>query len=59
MTIVEAIPILRDNYAWAIHDGKSAALVDPGESAPILTWLAGRGITIYAEPELIRQGVRV
>ena len=43
MTIVEAIPILRDNYAWAIHDGKSAALVDPGESAPILTWLAGRG----------------
>ena len=48
MTIVEAIPILRDNYAWAIHDGKSAALVDPGESAPILTWLAGRGITLAA-----------
>jgi hydroxyacylglutathione hydrolase len=48
MTIVEAIPILRDNYVWAIHDGQSAALVDPGESAPILTWLARRGITLVA-----------
>lgn len=48
MTIVEAIPILRDNYVWAIHDGKVAALVDPGESAPILTWLARRGITLVA-----------
>ncbi len=46
MTIVEAIPILRDNYAWALHDGQNAVLVDPGESAPILTWLANRGITL-------------
>ena len=48
MTIVEAIPILRDNYVWAIHDGHSAVLVDPGESAPILTWLAQRGIALVA-----------
>ncbi len=48
MTIVEAIPILRDNYAWAIHDGQSAVLVDPGDDAPILTWLTRRGITLVA-----------
>lgn len=46
MTIVEAIPILRDNYVWAIHDGQGAVLVDPGDSAPILTWLARRGIDL-------------
>ena len=45
MLTVEAIPALRDNYVWALHDGKTAALVDPGESAPILTWLARRGLT--------------
>lgn len=48
MTTVEAIPILRDNYAWAIHDGRCAALVDPGESLPILTWLSDRGIKLVA-----------
>lgn len=48
MMIVEAIPILRDNYVWAIHDGRRAALVDPGESSPILAWLADRGIDLGA-----------
>lgn len=48
MTIVEAIPVLRDNYVWAIHDGRGAVLVDPGESPPILAWLARRGITPVA-----------
>lgn len=46
MIHVEAIPILRDNYAWAIHDGRRAALVDPGEAAPILAWLDRRGISL-------------
>jgi len=48
MTTVEAIPSLRDNYVWAIHDGRAAVLVDPGESTPILTWLEQRGITPVA-----------
>ena len=39
---VTAIPTFRDNYVWAIHDDQSAILVDPGEAAPILTWLAAR-----------------
>ena len=41
---VTAIPAFRDNYVWAIHDDQSAILVDPGETAPILTWLAARHI---------------
>lgn len=48
MMHVEAIPILRDNYVWAIHDGRRAALVDPGESHPILAWLRDRGIELGA-----------
>ncbi len=48
MMIVEAIPILRDNYVWAIHDGRRAALVDPGETRPILAWLKDRGIDLGA-----------
>lgn len=34
-----AIPAFRDNYVWARHDDTHAILVDPGEAAPILTWL--------------------
>jgi len=48
MIQVEAIPILRDNYAWAIHDGRCAVLVDPGEAAPILTWLDDRQLRMAA-----------
>ncbi len=36
---VTAIPAFRDNYVWALHDDRSAILVDPGEAAPILAWL--------------------
>jgi hydroxyacylglutathione hydrolase len=41
---VTAIPAFRDNYVWAIHDDQSAIVVDPGEAAPILTWLETRNI---------------
>lgn len=37
---VTAIPAFRDNYVWALHDDQVAILFDPGEAAPILTWLA-------------------
>ncbi len=48
MIEVEAIPILRDNYVWAIHDGHRAVLVDPGEARPILSWLDGRSMALSA-----------
>lgn len=48
MIQVEAIPILRDNYVWAIHDGDGAVLVDPGEAEPILAWLDHRHMRLAA-----------
>lgn len=48
MIEVIAIPALRDNYIWAIHDGHAAAVVDPGDAAPIVAWLADRGMDLTA-----------
>ena len=36
---ITAIPALQDNYIWAMRDGKLAAVVDPGESEPVLEFL--------------------
>lgn len=38
------IPAFEDNYIWTVHDGRFAVIVDPGEAAPILTWLADQRI---------------
>ncbi len=42
---VEMIPALTDNYIYLIHDPSddSAAVVDPGEAAPVRAALAARG----------------
>ena len=45
---VTAIPAFRDNYVWALHDDRSAVLVDPGEAAPILAWLDQRRLNPVA-----------
>lgn len=34
-----SITAFTDNYIWLLHDGHHALVVDPGESAPVLTWL--------------------
>jgi hydroxyacylglutathione hydrolase len=31
--------MLSDNYAWVLHDGTNAAVVDPGEAEPVLRFL--------------------
>jgi len=36
---LEPIPAFEDNYIWAVHDGRYALFVDPGEAEPILSWL--------------------
>lgn len=33
------IPAFDDNYIWCIHDGSSALVVDPGDSAPVIEYL--------------------
>jgi hydroxyacylglutathione hydrolase len=44
MLDITAVPALRDNYIWIVHDGLSAIVVDPGEAAPALEFLAARGL---------------
>jgi hydroxyacylglutathione hydrolase len=45
---ITAIPALQDNYIWAMHDGKHAAVVDPGEAAPVLEFLNIHGLQLNA-----------
>lgn len=39
MLRIEVIPALQDNYIWAIVGNGHCAIVDPGDAAPILSWL--------------------
>lgn len=48
MMHLEPIPAFEDNYIWAVHDGRTAIIVDPGEAAPILTWLRDRRLALAA-----------
>lgn len=43
---ITAIPAFEDNYIWAIHNDTEAVVVDPGESAPVLDFLASRGLIL-------------
>lgn len=48
MLDIVPIPALRDNYIWALHNQDHAVVVDPGEAAPVLSWLAARQIKLAA-----------
>lgn len=45
---VEAIAAFTDNYIWALHDGRVAAVVDPGDAQPVLRFLQERGLALGA-----------
>lgn len=45
---VEAIAAFADNYIWALHDGRVAAVVDPGDAQPVLRFLQERGLALGA-----------
>ena len=45
---IEAIPALESNYIWALHDGRHALLVDPGEAAGPLRWLGDKNLDLTA-----------
>ncbi len=45
---ITAIPALQDNYIWAIHNDRHAAVVDPGEAAPVLAFLAAHHLRLDA-----------
>lgn len=40
------IPAFTDNYIWAISDGSSCWIVDPGQAAPVEQWLAQRKLPL-------------
>ena len=42
------LPAFRDNYIWLLRDGSRAAVVDPGDAAPVLHYLATEGLTLDA-----------
>jgi hydroxyacylglutathione hydrolase len=45
---VLTVPAFKDNYLWLIHDGMNAAVVDPGDAAPIMASLEEHGLTLTA-----------
>jgi hydroxyacylglutathione hydrolase len=45
---VLTVPAFKDNYLWLIHDGEHAAVVDPGDGAPILEALRANGLLLTA-----------
>lgn len=45
---VLAVPAFNDNYLWLIHDGRHAAVVDPGDAGPVLAALDRHGLSLHA-----------
>lgn len=45
---VSAVPAFADNYLWLIHDGVHAAVVDPGDAAPIFAALDALKLSLTA-----------
>ncbi len=48
MLHVHAVPAFKDNYIWALENGRDAAVVDPGEAAPVEAFLERRGLNLTA-----------
>ena len=48
MTTIIPIPAFRDNYIWVVRNGQLAAVVDPGDAAPVLAWLDAHDVRLSA-----------
>jgi hydroxyacylglutathione hydrolase len=46
MPAIIPIPAFRDNYVWALREGRSAAVVDPGDAEPVLAWLERESVVL-------------
>ncbi|MBP6802438.1 MAG: MBL fold metallo-hydrolase, partial [Zoogloea sp.] len=42
------LPAFRDNYIWLLRVGSHAVVVDPGDAAPVLRYLADEGLSLAA-----------
>ncbi len=47
---LEVVPVnaFKDNYVWTLRRGNRAAVVDPGEAAPVLEYLAREKLELAA-----------
>lgn len=43
---VVPIPAFQDNYLWLVRSGRSAAVVDPGDAAPVIERLESLGLSL-------------
>lgn len=48
MPTIIPIPAFADNYIWLLREGASAAVVDPGDAAPVLAYLEREGAILTA-----------
>ena len=48
MLKILTVPAFNDNYLWIIHDGTHAAVVDPGDAAPIIEALRAHQLSLVA-----------
>lgn len=47
---MDIVPVkaFKDNYVWTLRDARHAAVVDPGEAAPVLEYLARENLRLVA-----------
>ena len=45
---VHAVPAFQDNYLWVLAEGRRAAVVDPGDAAPVQRFLEQNGLELGA-----------
>lgn len=45
---VTPIPAFQDNYLWLLDNGRAAAVVDPGDAAPVLHYLEAHQLALSA-----------
>jgi hydroxyacylglutathione hydrolase len=48
MVQIHAVPAFQDNYLWVLENGREAAVVDPGDAAPIQAFLDAKGLALCA-----------
>jgi hydroxyacylglutathione hydrolase len=48
MLAIHAVPAFRDNYIWILESGGNAVAVDPGDAAPVQSFLERKGLRLTA-----------
>jgi hydroxyacylglutathione hydrolase len=48
MPTIIPIPAFADNYIWLVREGTAAAVVDPGDGAPVIAYLEREGLGLTA-----------